>query len=114
MYGYDPVLPVHLYTDASGFAGGLVITQFRPIKSKKELKVPIVYDSFTFFSTQRKYATYKRELCALIRFVVKYDYLCKHPLHTTVIHTNHKPLMHFLKSDTLEGIYGHWADRLRG
>lgn len=105
MYGHDPALPVHLYTDASGFAGGLVITQFRPIESKKELEVPIVYDSFTFSGTQQKYATYKRELCALTRFVIKYDYLCKHPLHTTVIHTDHKPLTHFLKSDAHEGVY---------
>lgn len=107
MYKYNPVLPVHLYTDASRFAEGLVIMQFRPIKSKKELEVPIVYNSFTFFSTQRKYVTYKRELCTLTRFVIKYDYLCKHPLYTTVIYTDHKPLTHFLKSDTHKGIYRH-------
>lgn len=31
-----------------------------------------------------------------------------------MIYTDHKPLTHFLKSDAHEGIYGHWADQLRG
>ena len=113
MYGHNPLLPVHLYTDVSGFAGGLVITQFRPTESKKHLEVPIVYNSSTFSITQRKYATYKRELCALIKFVIKYDYLYKYPVHTTIIHTDHKLLTRFLTSDAYEGIYSHWADRLR-
>ena len=30
-----------------------------------------------------------------------------------MVHTDHKPLTHFLASDLHEGIYGHWADRLR-
>lgn len=108
MYGYDPSLPVHFYTDASGFAGGLAITQFRPHEAgQRYLEVPIEYDSFTFTGTQRKYATYKRELCALTKFVLKYDYLCKHPRNT-------RPLTYSLKSDAHEGSYGHWADRLRG
>ncbi len=45
--------------------------------------------------------------------VTKYDYLAKHPYLPAVVHTNHRPLVHFLDSDQHEGIYGHWADRLR-
>ena len=71
--------------------------------------VPIKYDSFFFSPTKRKYATYKRELCLFVKFVVKYDYYCKHPFHVTIIHTNHKPLTHFLSSDKHEGIYEHWV-----
>lgn len=33
--------------------------------------------------------------------------------HPAIIHTDHKPLVHFLKSDLHEGIYGHRADQLR-
>lgn len=44
---------------------------------------------------------------------MKHDYFCKHPINMTVVHTDHKPLVHFLKSDIHEGIYGHWADKLR-
>ena len=118
MHGIDLRLPVHFYTDASGFAGGLVITQFQdPITADspatKAVKVPILYDSFTFASTRRKYPTYKRELYAMVSFLNKYDYLCKHPYNPAVVHTDHKPLTHFLSSDLHEGIYGHWADQLR-
>ena len=49
----------------------------------------------------------------MVKFTYKYNYLCKHPYNTTVIHTDHCPLVHFLKSDMHEGIYGHWADKLR-
>lgn len=62
MYGHDPALLVHLYTDSSGFAGGLVIAQFRSVPSKKELEVPIVYDSFTF-----------SEICHQQKRVVRFD-----------------------------------------
>lgn len=74
---------------------------------------PIIYDSFTFTRSQRRYPTYKRELCGLVKFVTKYDYLCKHPQLTTLVHTDHKPLTFFTSSDVHEGIYGHWADQLQ-
>lgn len=112
MYGYDPSIPTHLYTDASGFAGGIVVTQFRT-EDAKQIEVPILYDSVTFNLTERKYPTYKRELCVLTKMVTKYDYMCKDPRHQAIIHTDHKPLTHFLSSDAHEGIYGHWADKLR-
>ncbi len=47
------------------------------------------------------------------RFAKKYDYLCKHPYLPAIVHTDHKPLTHFLKSDLHERTYGHWADILR-
>ena len=118
MHGIDLTKPVHFYTDASGFAGGLAITQFQDPRAVEAfgsnlVEVPIIYDSFTFTPTRRRYPTYKRELYVLVEFVKKYDYLCKHPHHTTIVHTDHKPLTYFLKSDSHEGIYGNWADQLR-
>ena len=120
MHGIDVQLPVHFYTDASGFAGGLVITQFQTpaqadsyARNGEAVEVPIIYDSFTFSSTRRRYPTYKRELYAMVYFLNKYDYLCKHPYIPAVVHTDHKPITHFLSSDLHEGIYGHWADQLR-
>lgn len=120
MHGIDADLAIHFYTDASGYAGGLVITQFQnPVevdttsKNGEAVEVPILYDSFTFPGTRRKYPTYKRELYVIVSFVTKYDYLCKHPYNPAIIHTDHKPLTYFLNSDLHEGIYGHWADQLR-
>ena len=135
MHGIDLCLPIHIYTDASGFAAGCVVTQFHPAtkadvplrkpstakqKSGKpsadeagDVEVPVLYDSITFTPTQRNYPTYKRELCAIVTFCTKYDYLCKHPYQPTIVHTDHKPLTHFLASDLHEGVYGNWADKLR-
>jgi len=118
MHGIDLILVVHFYTDASGFGAGMVITQFQsPSKvdtsGTKAVEVPIIYDSFTFTPTRRRYPTYKKELYAIVVFVTKYDYFCKHPYLPAVVHTDHKALTRFLKSDLHEGIYGHWADQLR-
>lgn len=118
MHGIDLNLVVHFYTDASGFAGGLAITQFQQAQAVEAfgnglVEVPVIYDSFTFTPTRRRYPTYKRELYVIWEFAKKYDYLCKHPYHTAIVHSDHKPLTYFLASDLHEGIYGHWADQLR-
>ena len=119
MHGIDMGAEIHFYTDASGYAAGLAVTQFRTSaiadssSNSGLVEVPILYDSFPFAPTRRLYATYKKELYAIVYFVKKYDYLCKHPFNPTIIHTDHKPLVHFLSSDLHEGIYGHWADCLR-
>ena len=118
MHGIDLTKPVHFYTDASGFAGGIAITQYQDPRTVETygnalVEVPIIYDSFTFTPTRRRYPTYKRELYVLVEFARKYSYLCKNPHQTTIIHTDHKPLIYFLKSDSHEEIYGNWADQLR-
>ena len=121
IHGLDLVDTCHFYTDASLNGAGLCITQFRtPARaytnqagSGKLIEVPITYDTFAFSATQKLYPTYEKELYAIVKFVAKYDYLCKHPYNTSIIYTDHRPLVHFLKSDLHEGIYGHWADLLR-
>jgi hypothetical protein len=119
MHGIDMSLVVHFYTDASGFAVGVAITQFQQPaiadtrESNQLVEVPVVYDSITLTPTRRKYPTYKRELYAITTFTKRYDYLCKHPYHQAIVHTDHRPLTYFLQSDLHDGIYGHWADQLR-
>jgi hypothetical protein len=112
MHGINLNDEVHFYTDASAYAAGMAVTQFR-IENGKFVEVSIMYDSFLFPSSRRKYSVYKRELYAIVIFVIKYDYLCKHFYKPAIIHTDHRPLTHFLESDAHEGIYGHWADQLR-
>ena len=77
------------------------------------LEVPTLFDSFMFTKTEQWCPTYKRELCALVRFCVKYDYLLRNLTLPGIIHTDHKPLVRFLKTDPHEGIYAHWATKLR-
>ena len=114
MHGIDWSLDTHFYTDASGFAAGLVITQSqRQDKGSAPVEVPIIYDALTFSPTERKYQTYKRELCAMVKFATKFRYLLQNPALPGIIHTDHKPLIHFLGSSLHDGVYGHWAAKLR-
>ena len=111
----------HFYCDAFEYAAELTITQIQ-MKHLKNSKlttendfeeVSIVYDSFVFNKTQRKYSIYKKKLCVIVKFAVKYDYLCKHLNNITIIHIDHRSLTHFLFSNSHEEIYNHWANQLR-
>ena len=100
MHGIEWDREVHLYSDASGFAGGLAVTQ-----EHEQGEVPILYDSYAFSKTERSYGTYKRELCVIMHFCKKYSYMLQDPCRPAVIHTDHKPLVHFLESEYNDGIY---------
>jgi hypothetical protein len=106
MHEYDYSLSAHFYTDVSMYDEGLVITQFQ-IHDEKITEISILYDFLTFNAAERRYSIYKKKLCALIRFVMKYDYFCKHSRNTIIIHTNHKSLIWFLRSNAQEDIYDH-------
>ncbi len=101
-HGMITDLPVMLYTDASKFAIGCVITQFQ-----LDNEVPILYDSSTLSKSERNYGTYKRELLGIVTFARKYDYLFLGK-EKSIIFTDHKPLAYFMESSRLEGIYTRW------
>ncbi len=61
---------------------------------------------------QQKYSVYKKELCAIITFVKKYNYLCKHLYISMIVHTDHKSLTYFLKFNLHKKIYEHWVNKL--
>ncbi|KAI0996286.1 hypothetical protein K3495_g11894 [Podosphaera aphanis] len=71
MHGWDYLQPVYLYSDASMMAADCLITQRRVLDDEKTGEVPILYDTFTFSTSQRNYGTYKRELCAIVEFCRK-------------------------------------------
>ena len=76
LHGIDWDRELHMYTDASKFGAGCVVTQFQTAAEADTLvEVPILHDAFTFSKPERNYGTYKRELCAIIRFCQKYSYM---------------------------------------
>lgn len=122
MYDHDFNLVTHCYTNAFNYEVDLIIIQFHFVDKvfelifndkSKEIEIFIIYDSFTFSSIQRKYFIYKKELCSLIKFVIKYNYFNKNSRLIIFIHIDHKSLIHFFKSDFYENIYEHWTDKLR-
>ncbi|KAK6585464.1 hypothetical protein PZA11_002191 [Diplocarpon coronariae] len=108
MHGWDGgKSAIYFYSDASKHGAGCCITQRR-----NGIEVAILYDAFTFTKSQRNYGTYKRELCAIVEFSRKFDYMFRGPATATVF-TDHQPLTYFLKSSNIEGIYARWASELR-
>jgi hypothetical protein len=67
------------------------------------IEVPILFDSFVFTKAQCQYSTYKRGLCAIVKFACKYRhyFICPGPISLT----GHKPLTGFLDSPYVEDIY---------
>lgn len=74
MHGWDFLYAIRLYSDASLFGAGCLITQVQ-----NAAEVPILFDSFTFSKPQRNYSLYKRELLAIVEFCRKYDYMMRVP-----------------------------------
>ena len=107
MHGWDFRLAVDMYTDASLYAAGCMITQ-----RQNRVQVPILFDSFTFTKPQRNYGVYKRELLAIVEFSRKHEHMLRGP-ETNTVHTDHKPITFFLQCSHLEGIYARWACELR-
>jgi hypothetical protein len=73
--------------------------------------VPILFDSFVFTPCQRNYSTYKRELCAIVEFVRKYRHYFR-ATEESIIFTDHKPLVNFINSLFVKGIYARWSAEL--
>jgi hypothetical protein len=80
--------PFEIETDASGYAMGAVLMQYRK---------RICYHSKTFNQVVVNYPTYDKELYALVQSVKKW----KHYLlgKETIIHTDHQPLQ-YLQAQT--------------
>ena len=111
--GFDDAKKAILESDASAYAGGCIIKQ--PGDTDERFKeLIILYDSFPFTPTEQRYSTYKRELCAIVHFIKKWQcYLGG--IRETIVRTDHKPLLGFQDSagkGKVEGIYARWAETL--
>lgn len=78
----DPKQVFHVYTDASNIATGATITQ---------KGYPLAFYSSRLSPPERRYSTFDREALAVIKTVRAYKHWFLES--TTVIHTDHKPLL---------------------
>ena len=116
MYEIDWSIQFHFYSDASGYVRDLVITQFQILlRYKKSAEMSILYDVFTFNQAECHYSTYKRELCVIVKFVVKHNHLLwnSDSKMYEVLHTDHMSLICFLKLELHDEIYEHWVTKLQ-
>lgn len=70
MHGYVFDVSVHMYSDVRGFAAGCVVIQMR-----NGIPYPVLYDAFTLVHAQKKYGTYKRELCVIVEFCRRHSHV---------------------------------------
>lgn len=96
--------PLHAYFDASGYGVGFALLQL-----VEGVERPLIYDSIALNKAERNYGTYKRELVSMVKFTRKYGHHFQTPGRVTIFYTDHKPLVTFLNSHKLEGIYARWA-----
>ena len=83
--------PFEIETDASGYAMGAILMQYRK---------PICYHSETFNQVVVNYPTYDTKLNALVKSVKKWNhYLLR---NETIIHTDHRPLQYLQAQTKLE------------
>ena len=116
MHRIDWSIQFHFYSDASEYVRDLVVTQFQILlRYKKPAEMSILYDVFTFNQAECHYSTYKRELCVIVKFVVKHNHLLwnSDSKMYEVLHTDHMSLICFLKSELHDEIYRHWMTKFQ-
>ena len=110
-YGFDPAKDSICECDGSQYAGGGVIKQLAPDNKSERV---ILFDSFMLSPAERRYGTYKKELCVIIHMLDKWHcYLGG--IRPTVMRTDQRPLLGFQDSagkGQVDGIYARWAEML--
>jgi hypothetical protein len=100
-----PDLPFTVTTDASDLAVGAVLSQ-----DDGKGERPVAYTSSTLSAAQRKYATYDKEMFAILEAIrVWRPYLAGKPF--TIV-TDHAPLKYLQSQTTLSPRQARWVDRL--
>ena len=110
----DPNHPYTLYTDASKYAWGGVLTQEHVIPDVKGIPtlvdLPVAYVSGLFRGSQLNWAALTKEAHAIYMSVRKLDfYLCDADI---LLRSDHLPLKRFLEKNTLNAKVNNWAVEL--
>src|SRR5487761_516046 len=107
----------HVYTDASAYGVGAILSQegeINPLKPDKPPKHhPVAYYSATFTPTERNYDIYERELLAIIKAITHWrPYLIwtKEPF---TIHTDHANLLYWKSPRKLNRRTARWHSELQ-
>ena len=114
MYEIDWSIQFHFYSDISEYAEDLIITQFQILlRYKKSAEIFILYNIFIFNQAECHYSTYKRELCIIVKFAVKHNYLLwnLNSKMYEVLYTDYISLICFLKLEFHDEIYKYWVTK---
>jgi hypothetical protein len=110
----DPKKPYVLFTDASKYAWGGVLTQphWRDDGkgNNKEYMLPIQYVSGMFRGSQLNWAALTKEAFAIYMSCKKLSFYLTNA--STILRSDHKPLAKFLAKNTLNAKVNNWAVEL--
>ena len=102
---YDPVLPITVTTDASGFAIGAVLEQ-----DEDGMRRPVAYFSRTMNPHEQNYHAQEQELLAIVESIRYWrSYLHGHPF---LVQTDHASLQYLTTQDRLSPRQVRWLERL--
>ena len=100
--------PFEVFTDASDFAIGAVLTQNDESGDMR----PIEFYSRKLLTSERNYSVYDKELLAILEALGQWRHLLISSPHVIRIHSDHKNLSYFRKAQLLKPRHARWAEFL--
>ena len=105
---FDPALPLVIEADASDFAIGMVLSQ-----SHADSKLlPIAFYSRKLSPAELNYDVHDKELLAVVSAFHQWRHYLEGSLHRITVFSDHKNLMYFSKSNTLNRRQARWSQTL--
>ena len=108
---YDPVLPIKMETDASGFAAAGILLQLFA-GEKTAIWHPIAYWSRKLSPAEVNYETHDQELLAIVESFKQWRHYLEGAQHTIRVLSDHNNLRGFMSMKQLNGRQARWATYL--
>ena len=102
---FDPELPIHIHTDASGFALSGIISQDSH---------PVAFWSRKYSPAECNYDIHDQELLAIVSVFQHWRHYLEGAKHTITVYTDHKNLEVFMTTKVLNRRQARWAELLAG
>jgi len=110
---FDPLLPIFMETDASGFAIAAVLSQvFKDADGMNAQRRPIAYWSRKLLPAEANYETHDAELLAIVAAFKQWRHYLEGSAHTVTVLTDHNNLQYFMTTKELNGRQARWAEKL--
>jgi len=107
----DPDRPYVLFTDASKYGWGAMLSQPHTDDEDKEILHPVHYLSGLFRGSQLNWAALTKEAHAIYAAVRKLTFYLTDA--DVTLRSDHKPLKRFLQQETLNNMVNNWAMELQ-
>ena len=108
---FDPLLPIRMETDASGFVISAILSQAHPETRHWH---PVAFWSRKKTPAERNYGIGESEMLAIVEACMEWRHYVEGPTHQVVVITDHANLQRFLVDKALNQREARWWERLSG